>query len=185
MKASWTSRAPSRSGHAATQAVGSRRPTSSAWEGPERATTRHTSPVASRRTWLMRRFVSRSMPLETVTSTIPGRRYGAIRFPVSRTAKEGLAQTTSSAPSRQPKSPVTARLSGRGTPFSRGFSLVRAISSALAGVRDQRVTPCPLSNSTSARAVPQPPLPNTTVFMRCPPFYDEAKTCSRSPPAAA
>ena len=75
MKASWTKRASSSSGQAATQAVGSRRPTSSAWEGPERATIpRHTSPVASRKTWLMRRFVSRSMPLETVTRTIPGRR---------------------------------------------------------------------------------------------------------------
>ena len=86
----------------------------------------------------MRRLVSRSMPLETEVKMVSGRRYGAIFRPVSRTAKDGLALTTRSAPSRQLRSLVMCRLSGRMTPFSRGFSRVFAISSALAGLWDQR-----------------------------------------------
>ena len=122
-------------------------------------------PVTSVKIWLMRRFVSRSMPLETLTRTVSGVRYGAIFFPVSRTAKDGVAEITSSAPFRQSKSPLIFRLSGSRTPFSLEFSRVFAISAAFAGSWDHKVTSCPLSQSTMLRAVPQPPLPTTTAFM--------------------
>ncbi len=73
------------------------------------------SPVSSWITWLRRRFVSRSIP-ETDTTTVFSVRYGAIFFAVSRTAKEGGALTTRSAPFKQPKAPVMWRDSGRWTP---------------------------------------------------------------------
>ena len=57
---------------------------------------------------------------------------------ISRTAKEGGALTTRSAPFKQSKSPVMWRDSGRWTPCKSGFSRVRAISAALAGLWDQR-----------------------------------------------
>ena len=44
----------------------------------------------------MRRPVSFSMPLVTDTTTVPGRRKGAAFRAVCRTAKEGVANTTSS-----------------------------------------------------------------------------------------
>ena len=138
MKASCTKRAASTSKQAATQPVGRRIPTSSAWEGPERTATLQIFPVSSWITWLRRRFVSRSIPLETDTTTVFSVRYGAIFFAVSRTAKEGGALTTRSAPFKQSKSPVMWRDSGRWTPCKSGFSRVRAISAALAGLWDQR-----------------------------------------------
>ena len=54
--------------------------------------------------------------------------------PVSRTAKDGAAHTTSSAPSRQRRSPVIVSASGRRTPCSRGFSRVLRHLRRLVGV---------------------------------------------------
>ncbi len=118
----------------------------------------------------MRRFVSRSMPLETLTRTVSGVRYGAIFFPVSRTAKDGVAEITSSVPFRQSKSPLIFRLSGSRTPFS---------LEVLPGLCHLRPSPgmgpqighimSVVAAAPWLRAVPQPPLPNYNCFSCYPP----------------
>ena len=99
-----------------------RRPTSSAWEGPDSTTTGHLSPISSSMTWLRRREVSFSMPLDTDTRMVPGSTRSFSLAAVVRTAKEGVASTTSPQPFTQAMSSVRARPSGRGTPLSMGFS---------------------------------------------------------------
>ena len=59
------------SGRAATQPVGISRATSSAWEGPESAATAYPG-SSSARISDIRRPLSGSTPLATVTSTVPG-----------------------------------------------------------------------------------------------------------------
>lgn len=75
--------------------------------------------------------------------------------------------TISTAPqsATQARSAVKCIVSGRVTPFSMGFSRVRRSSSAFSGRWDHRVTSCPFSTSSRARAVPQPPLPTTVIFI--------------------
>ena len=164
MNTSCTIFAASMSRDAATQPVGMCRPTSSAWEGPDSTATRPFPSSSCSMTWLMHSAVSLSMPLATDTTTASQPSMGAIFRAVSRTAKEGVAITTSSL------SPTLSRLleissaSGRATPLSREFSLVCRRCSASSSRWDQRVTALPLSTSSRARAVPQPPLPSTVTF---------------------
>ena len=88
---------------------------------------------------------------------------------VSRTAKEGVASTTRAQSFTALKSQVRFRLSGRRTPLSWGFSRLPAMVRHLSSRRQIMVTSLPFSSSTSARAVPQPPLPTTAVLTWSPP----------------
>ena len=188
MNTSWTSSAAAMSRDAATQPVGTRRPTSSAWEGPERATTRHLPPSSSPITWVRHRAVSFSMPLATLTTTASCRSRGAALLAVARTAKEGVAITTSSLSPRASMELVRWSASGRGTPLSMGFSRFSRSTLHSSSMKDQSVTSLPLSSSSSARAVPQPPEPNTVIFIaKTPPipaFY-AGRIYFPCPPAAA
>ena len=72
------------------------------------------------------------MPLDTDTSTVPGSSRSFSWAAVDRTAKEGVATTTRPQPFTAARSEVSFSSSGRGTPFSMGFSRVsrRALDSA-------------------------------------------------------
>ena len=110
------------------QPVGTRRATSSAWEGPERTTTGQLSPVTSRMISGHAQEVPFSMPLETDTRMAPGA--SRVRhLPGGRPHAEGRRGHD-----HQLAQPVTqARSAGVGeapggsfTPGSRGFSPVSA-----------------------------------------------------------
>ena len=105
------------------------------------------------------------MHLATETMTVPGASSGATRRAVARTAKEGVASTTKPLWGTVSNSLVTFSSSGRGTPASRGFSRLSQRISASLGSKDHNVTSFPLSSSSRARAVPQPPLPSTVIFI--------------------
>ena len=94
------------SGQAETTAVGTRRATSSAWEGPERATTGQRSPVAWRMISVMRRELPFSIPLETETRMVSGVSIPRMPSAVDRTPKEGVAMTTTPQPRTQDRSQV-------------------------------------------------------------------------------
>ena len=111
------------------------------------------------------RDVSFSKPFDTETSTAPGSSSGAIDRAVVRTAKEGVASTTIPQSRTQPASQVKWSFSGSGTPFSMGFSRFSRRTADSSCVYDHRVTSWPFSSKTIARAVPQPPLPITAIFM--------------------
>ena len=68
------------------------------------------------------REVSFSMPLDTDTSTAEGSNRDATARAVVRTAKDGVASTTTLQFFTHSRSEVNASPSGRGTPFSMGFS---------------------------------------------------------------
>ena len=122
MNRSCTCSATARSSEATTTPVGIFRPTSSAWEGPDSTTTGHRPWTSSSMTWLRRREESFSIPLETETRMVPGSASSLSCFAVDRTAKEGVATTTSPQPLTAAMSVVSFSSSGRGTPFSMGFS---------------------------------------------------------------
>ena len=89
MNTSCTRRATSRSGQAETMVVGRSMATSSAWVGPERATS-GTSGAPCRRsssriTWVIVNSVSGSMPFATSTRIWPSRIWGAAERAVPRT----------------------------------------------------------------------------------------------------
>ena len=165
MNTSCTSSAAAISLEAATQPVGALRPTSSAWEGPERAATRPLPPSSSSMTWVMHRAVSRSTPLAADTTTASSRSSGAAILAVSRTAKDGVAITTAPLSRRLSSAALRCSASGSGTPGSLGFSRACSSSALRRAEWDHSVTSCPLSVSSSARAVPQPPLPSTVIFI--------------------
>ena len=178
MKTSCTHSATFMSGQAATTAVGTRRPTSSAWDGPESAATTFLPPSSSSMTCVSSRKLPFSMPFETETTTVSGSSRGAIFFAVSRTAKLGVARTTSAAPFTQLRSLVSFKSSGIGTPLSIGFSFAARIVSLSCCEKLQSVTSFPFSKSRSARAVPQPPLPTTAIFIVLTvPFILSAPSC--------
>ena len=111
----------------------------------------------------MRRAVSRSMPLAADTHRVSGARKGAAFLAVSRTAKDGAAITATSLSPSASRLSVSSSSSGRATPGSRGLTRSRRSSSHRWALWDHSVTLCPLSVSSSARAVPQPPLPSTVM----------------------
>ena len=150
---------------AATQPVGTLRPTSSAWEGPDSATTRPLPFSSSSMIWVRHSAVSFSMPLATLTTTASCRSRGAAFLAVSRTAKEGVATTTSSLSASTSMLVVIFSASGRTTPFSMGFSRVARSTSASFSRKDHSVTSFPLSSSSRLRAVPHPPEPKTVIFI--------------------
>ena len=122
MNRSCTSSAAALSLEADTTTVGTPRPTSSAWEGPDRATMGWPSPTSWAMDSVRVREVSFSIPLDTDTSTAPGSSRGARVRAVVRTAKDGVASTTAPQPDAQAGSEVSFSPSGRGTPLSMGFS---------------------------------------------------------------
>ena len=124
MKASWTCSAAFRSLEAATTTVGTPLPTSSAWEGPDRATTGQWSRTSWPITSVRVREVSFSTPLDTETMTVPGLTMALSRAAVVRTAKDGVASTTSALSAAADMSEVSFSAPGRGTPLSTGFSRV-------------------------------------------------------------
>ena len=75
-------------------------------------------------TWLRRREVSFSMPLDTEITMVPGSASCFSLAAVARTAKAGVAITTAPQPFTAPISVVRPIVSGSGTPFSMGFSRV-------------------------------------------------------------
>ena len=146
------------------------RATSSACEGPESTAIGCSPPVSCAMTCDIRRCVPRSMPFVTESSGTPSGRYGAASFATACSANDGGANTTSSAFLRQFRSFVICNLTGSCTPGSKGFSLFSFSCSAFLGSCDQSVTVCRFCSSSMARAVPQPPLPSTTMFMPLPPI---------------
>ena len=66
--------------------------------------------------------VPSSMPLATLTSTVPGVTMSFSFRAVVRMAKEGVASTTMSQPAAADMSQVSFKFWGSGTPLSMGFS---------------------------------------------------------------
>ena len=77
-------------------ALGSPLPTSSAWVGPQSTTTGQLASSSSPTASLSRLEVPSSIPLATLTTTVPGFTILQSFRAVVRTAKEGVASTTAS-----------------------------------------------------------------------------------------
>ncbi len=97
--------------------VGTPRATSSAWEGPDRATTRAAG-AASAITWVKRLRVASSSPLPALAMMVAGLTTSASRAAVDRMAKEGTAIITRSAPAAQAMLVVSRMDGGTATPGS-------------------------------------------------------------------
>ena len=164
MKASWTNSARFRSGQAARHPVGRSRATSSAWQGPVRATT-FSRPVTWETIWLIRSRVTSSMPLVTETRTASGARWGATAASTWRMGKEGVAITTIRQSDTQAGSAEIFSSWGSVTLGSLGFIRLARISAAFSSLLHQRVVSWPFLHRSIERAVPQAPAPMTAVFM--------------------
>src|SRR2546422_2311474 len=153
---------------AATTAVGWRAYTSRANDGPERTAIGVSFGSASANTHdgVARRSGSR--PLDTLTTSAPRLIWPRARVMTSRTAWDGAADTTTSAPRTAAVRSPSAVTAGASAAPGRNmwFRCSRFTLSTTSGSRAQRVTVStpPLRASRSASAVPQAPPPTTAIF---------------------
>src|SRR5919106_573414 len=153
-------------GAAATTAVGCPWCTSRANDGPESTAIAVPAGSSSLRTVNMV-FESSSSPFDTLTTSAAGSSAGAAWRATARTANEGAAETTSSAPCTARRTSDSATSTGASGASGRnmGFAWSRLTLSTTSGSRAQRTTSSPLRASRSASAVPQAPPPNTATLM--------------------
>src|SRR5256885_154906 len=164
----WTRWATVCSRAAATTAVGWRAYTSRANEGPDNTaigvslgrTSANTHEGVERR--------SGSRPLDTLTTNAPRPTWPRAWVMTWRTAWDGAADTTTSAPRTAAARSATAATPGAKAAPGRNiwFKCSRFTLSTTSGSRAQRVTVStpPLRASRSASAVPQAPPPTTATF---------------------
>src|SRR5437016_7550833 len=162
-KTCWTRRATLSSRAAATTAVGWRRYTSSANEGPESTATAAAAPNRSARTQDSGCSCSGSSPLDTLTISGRPATAPATSLITGRTACEGAAETRTSASRTAVAISSGARISGASAAPGRNtaFTCSRLMPSTTSGSRAHRVTSSPLRARRSARVVPHAPPPTT------------------------
>src|SRR5207249_2465259 len=142
--------------------------TSRANDGPERTAigASFASTSANTHDGVERRSGSR--PLDTLTTKAPRPILARARVMTSRTAWDGAADTTTSAPpTTAPRSPSAVTPGSSAAPGrNMWFRCSRFTLSTTSGSRAQRVTmsKSPLRASRSASAVPQAPPPITAIF---------------------
>src|SRR5207244_1057205 len=157
---------------AATTAVGWRPYTSRANDGPESTAIGVSlgSASASTQDGVVRRSGSR--PLDTLTTNAPRPICPRARVMTSRTAWDGAADTTTSAPrTAAARSPSAITVGASAAPGrNMWFRCSRFMLSTTSASRAQRVTAStsPLRASRSASAVPHAPPPTTAIFFTRP-----------------
>ena len=166
---------------AETMEVGMSSATSSAWVGPDSATSFTWSCCpsllnSSRMTSVMVMSVSGSMPLATSTIICPSGMNGRALSAVCRMAIDGTAKSRISLPlATVCKSQVKCTVSGMTSPGSAECVRVADRFSISFGNFDHTVTSCPLRCSSRASAMPHVPEPRMPIvvwlFMRCFSFY--------------
>src|SRR5213078_1847665 len=153
---------------AATTAVGWRAYTSRANDGPDSTAIGASFGSTSANTHDGVASRSGSRPLDTLTTNAPRPIWPRARVMTSRTAWDGAADTTTSAPrTAAVKSPSAVTAGASAAPGrNMWFRCSRFTLSTTSGSRAQRVTmsKSPLRASRSASAVPQAPPPITAIF---------------------
>src|SRR5438874_8256032 len=153
---------------AATTAVGWRAYTSRANDGPDSTAIGASFGSTSANTHDGVASRSGSRPLDTLTTNAPRPIWPRARVMTSRTAWDGAADTTTSAPrTAAVRSPSAVRAGASAAPGrNMWFRCSRFTLATTSGSRAQRVTVStpPLRASKSASAVPQAPPPTTAIF---------------------
>ena len=148
----------------ATTVVGSPRPTSSAWLGPDiTATSACGISCSTISDWII--SVLSSIPLDTITISCPSAINSARLCAVLLVNGDGTASTTISFPAAAVfRSVVKEIVSGIFTPGSLSLCSCSFVSISTSSSRiDHTVTLCPLCARTTASAVPQLPAPITPI----------------------